>query len=242
MLVAERAQRTLSELSDGRYSFSGGVTVDVAGHPPQELYRRADDAAYRARPPGSHRRSRSRLERNPSSITSRASMTCPKPERPRRFLPARRPIRLIRPKRHEGGDAPREHRRAGTEAGSARRQMDREVEAAGYAGATPRPGPAVPATTVAIAAVAPSRPQGRETSSGTADRTGEQQAAGHAEDDGGEGELMPAFVTPWPSSMPTTAAAAPKASAWAGPHALGRPAERRPRRRALPARTCRASR
>jgi diguanylate cyclase (GGDEF)-like protein len=52
MLVAERAQRTLSELSQGRYSFSGGVTVDVAGHPPHELYRRADDAAYRAKQSG----------------------------------------------------------------------------------------------------------------------------------------------------------------------------------------------
>jgi diguanylate cyclase (GGDEF)-like protein len=52
MLVAERAQRTLHELSDGRHSFSGGVTVDVADHPPQELYRRADDAAYRAKQGG----------------------------------------------------------------------------------------------------------------------------------------------------------------------------------------------
>ena len=52
MLVAERAQRALSELSEGRYSFSGGVTVDVAGHPPHELYRLADDAAYRAKQSG----------------------------------------------------------------------------------------------------------------------------------------------------------------------------------------------
>jgi diguanylate cyclase (GGDEF)-like protein len=52
MLVAERAQHTLHQLSEGRYSFSGGITVDVADHPPHELYRRADDAAYRAKQSG----------------------------------------------------------------------------------------------------------------------------------------------------------------------------------------------
>jgi diguanylate cyclase (GGDEF)-like protein len=52
MLVAERAQHTLHQLSEGRYSFSGGITADVADHPPHEVYRRADDAAYRAKQSG----------------------------------------------------------------------------------------------------------------------------------------------------------------------------------------------
>jgi diguanylate cyclase (GGDEF)-like protein len=55
LVVAERAQRALAEQSGGRVSFSGGVAVDVAGRPPHELYRRADDAAYHAKASGGGR-------------------------------------------------------------------------------------------------------------------------------------------------------------------------------------------
>ncbi|HEY0387698.1 MAG TPA: sensor domain-containing diguanylate cyclase [Gaiellales bacterium] len=52
LAVAERARRALAEQTAGRFSFSGGVAVDIAGRPAHELYRRADDAAYRAKTAG----------------------------------------------------------------------------------------------------------------------------------------------------------------------------------------------
>jgi diguanylate cyclase (GGDEF)-like protein len=54
--VAERARRRLNELSGGRFRFSGGAAVDAGiGIPTDELYRTADDAAYRAKQAGGGR-------------------------------------------------------------------------------------------------------------------------------------------------------------------------------------------
>jgi len=53
LTVAERAKRRLDELSAGRYRFSGGAAVDAGiSVPAHELYRTADDAAYRAKAAG----------------------------------------------------------------------------------------------------------------------------------------------------------------------------------------------
>ena len=51
LAVAQRALRALDAAGSG-WSFSGGVAVDVTGRPPHELYRLADDAAYRAKTSG----------------------------------------------------------------------------------------------------------------------------------------------------------------------------------------------
>jgi diguanylate cyclase (GGDEF)-like protein len=54
--VAERARRRLDELSVGRFRFSGGAAVDAgAGISTHDLYRTADDAAYRAKQAGGGR-------------------------------------------------------------------------------------------------------------------------------------------------------------------------------------------
>jgi diguanylate cyclase (GGDEF)-like protein len=52
LLVAGRAQEALREAGEGRWSFSGGVAADLSGRPPNELYRLADEAAYRAKTSG----------------------------------------------------------------------------------------------------------------------------------------------------------------------------------------------
>jgi diguanylate cyclase (GGDEF)-like protein len=53
--VAERAQAALAAAVGGGWSFSGGVAVDLTGRPPHELYRLADEAAYRAKTSGGRR-------------------------------------------------------------------------------------------------------------------------------------------------------------------------------------------
>ena len=55
MAVATRAQQALSAEGPGGWSFSGGVAVDLTGRPPHELYRLADEAAYRAKTSGGGR-------------------------------------------------------------------------------------------------------------------------------------------------------------------------------------------
>jgi diguanylate cyclase (GGDEF)-like protein len=55
LAVAERAQQRLAALPGSALSFSGGVAVDLACIPPHELYRLADDAAYRAKTAGGRR-------------------------------------------------------------------------------------------------------------------------------------------------------------------------------------------
>lgn len=53
LTVADRAKGRLDELSAGRYRFSGGAAVDAGiSVPAHELYRTADDAAYRAKAAG----------------------------------------------------------------------------------------------------------------------------------------------------------------------------------------------
>ncbi len=53
--VAERVAGALASAAEGRWSFSGGVAVDVTGQAPHELYRLADQAAYRAKTSGGGR-------------------------------------------------------------------------------------------------------------------------------------------------------------------------------------------
>jgi diguanylate cyclase (GGDEF)-like protein len=53
--VAERTQAALTAAAGARWSFSGGVAVDLTGRPPHELYRLADEAAYRAKTSGGGR-------------------------------------------------------------------------------------------------------------------------------------------------------------------------------------------
>ncbi len=55
MDVARRAQAALSQASDGRFSFSGGVAIALVGTSPHELYRIADRAAYTAKQEGGGR-------------------------------------------------------------------------------------------------------------------------------------------------------------------------------------------
>ncbi|HET6850486.1 MAG TPA: diguanylate cyclase [Gaiellales bacterium] len=55
LAVADRAQQELRDAGDGGWSFSGGVAVDLSGLPPHELYRLADEAAYRAKTSGGGR-------------------------------------------------------------------------------------------------------------------------------------------------------------------------------------------
>jgi diguanylate cyclase (GGDEF)-like protein len=55
LAVAERARLALAAAAGGRCSFSGGVAVDLTGRPPHELYRLADEAAYRAKTSGGGR-------------------------------------------------------------------------------------------------------------------------------------------------------------------------------------------
>jgi diguanylate cyclase (GGDEF)-like protein len=53
--VAARVAGALASAAEGRWSFSGGVAVDVTGQAPHELYRLADEAAYRAKTSGGGR-------------------------------------------------------------------------------------------------------------------------------------------------------------------------------------------
>lgn len=55
LAVAERAAKALASAAGGRWSFSGGVAVDMTGQAPHELYRLADQAAYRAKTAGGGR-------------------------------------------------------------------------------------------------------------------------------------------------------------------------------------------
>jgi diguanylate cyclase (GGDEF)-like protein len=55
LAVAERAQSALVATGGGRFGFSGGVAIALAGEAPHELYRLADNAAYRAKQAGGGR-------------------------------------------------------------------------------------------------------------------------------------------------------------------------------------------
>lgn len=56
LIVAERAQRRLTELGGGKWTFSGGIARSLAAHATAyDLYRSADIAAYRAKSAGGAR-------------------------------------------------------------------------------------------------------------------------------------------------------------------------------------------